>query len=530
MDSNPDGLVLNADVLVIGGSLAGAWAALSARSRGARVVLAEKGFVGTAGVVAAANCGGQHTVPNDPEASEKVVHSRHAASLGLDDLGYARRVYDATWVVGKRLEELGFVSSRGPAAPGRSLASFRGPYSLHFLRTELLKAGVMILDHSPALELLSRDGVVSGARGTNRQTEVDWTVHAKAVILATGGNAFRSGAMGTNGLTGEGHLMAAEAGADLAGMEFSGHYGIVPHNSSISKGFWYSSATFWDGNGRELSRNGWESVPDVAQAILDTGKVWAQMNRGSEHFEAAARRASPNTFLYFDRLGIDPVRERFPVELVYEGTVRATGGLKVDADAHTGVPGLWAAGDVTERLRLTGASMSGAGPAISWCLASGEWSGAAAANFAKARGKLTGSVQALGGAGLRPTRSRSELATSRAFTGIAQAEILPVEKNVFRTLGGIGNSLERLDQAWSDLRANLQGGTPRERVAAREAAALVQGARWIYSAARVRTESRGLHRLRDFPDLDPIQTDRIELSGLDRIDVRRVPTSFAPAA
>jgi len=199
-----DGNVLHADVLVIGGSLAGAWAALSARSAGARVVLAEKGYVGTAGVVAAANCGGQHTVPDDPVVSDKVVHSRHEASFGLDDLDYARRVYDATWLVGQKLAERGFVSSRGPGPAGRRLASFRGPYSLHFLRQELVKAGVVILDHSPALELLSRDGVVSGAQGTNRQTGEDWAVHAGAVILATGGNAFRSGAMGTNGLTGEG--------------------------------------------------------------------------------------------------------------------------------------------------------------------------------------------------------------------------------------------------------------------------------------------------------------------------------------
>jgi len=516
------GNVLYADVLVIGGSLAGAWAALSARSAGARVVLAEKGFVGTAGVVAAANCGGQHTIPDDPVTSDKVVHSRHEAALGLDDLEYARRVYDVTWVVGQKLAERGFVSSRGPGPAGRRLASFRGPYSLHFLRQELVKAGVVILDHSPALELLSRDGIVSGAQGTNRQTGEDWAVHAGAVILATGGNAFRSGAMGTNGLTGEGHLMAVEAGAKLAGMEFSGHYGIVPLNSATTKGFWYSSATFWDGNGKELARNGWESVPDVAQAILDTGRVWAQMNRGPENFEAGARQASPNMFLYFDRLGIDPVTQRFPVDLIYEGTVRATGGLVVDRDAHTGVPGLWAAGDVTERLRLTGASMSGAGPAISWCLASGEWAGEAAAGFAKERGKLVGSAKALGLAGIRSAKGRSPQVTSRFFARVAQEEIIPIGKNAFRTLPGIASSLAVLDQSWSDLRDGLQPTGARERVAAREAAALVQGARWIYRAAQVRTETRGLHRLREFPQQDPSQLDRIELSGIDGIAVTRV--------
>ena len=45
--------VLQADVLVIGGSIAGCWAALVAKQNGAeRVVVCEKGWVGQAGVVA----------------------------------------------------------------------------------------------------------------------------------------------------------------------------------------------------------------------------------------------------------------------------------------------------------------------------------------------------------------------------------------------------------------------------------------------------------------------------------------------
>ena len=43
---------LEADVLVIGGGPAGAWAAISAAAKGARVVLADKGFCGTSGATA----------------------------------------------------------------------------------------------------------------------------------------------------------------------------------------------------------------------------------------------------------------------------------------------------------------------------------------------------------------------------------------------------------------------------------------------------------------------------------------------
>ncbi|MDU1671487.1 MAG: FAD-dependent oxidoreductase, partial [Bradyrhizobium sp.] len=48
--SVPDRLALTADVLVIGGGMAGAWAAVSAARSGARVILVDKGYCGTSGV------------------------------------------------------------------------------------------------------------------------------------------------------------------------------------------------------------------------------------------------------------------------------------------------------------------------------------------------------------------------------------------------------------------------------------------------------------------------------------------------
>ena len=62
-------LDLQADVLVIGGGPAGTWAAWSAASSGAKVVLVDKGYCGTTGC-AAASGNGVWYVPPDPEARE----------------------------------------------------------------------------------------------------------------------------------------------------------------------------------------------------------------------------------------------------------------------------------------------------------------------------------------------------------------------------------------------------------------------------------------------------------------------------
>ncbi|TGV75313.1 FAD-binding protein, partial [Mesorhizobium sp. M2D.F.Ca.ET.145.01.1.1] len=93
-----------------------------------------------------------------------------------------------------------------------------------------------VLDHHPALELLSDGDAIVGAGGVARQAGHDWRVDAKAVVLATGGCAFRERILGGTGLTGDGYLMAAEAGASLSGMEFTGKYTLAPYGSSLNKG------------------------------------------------------------------------------------------------------------------------------------------------------------------------------------------------------------------------------------------------------------------------------------------------------
>lgn len=57
-----------ADVLVVGGGPAAAWAALKAAGAGASVVLADKGCCGTSGATAAGGTGVWY-VPPEPAAS-----------------------------------------------------------------------------------------------------------------------------------------------------------------------------------------------------------------------------------------------------------------------------------------------------------------------------------------------------------------------------------------------------------------------------------------------------------------------------
>lgn len=167
-----------------------------------------------------------------------------------------------------------------------------------------------------------------------------------AAVLAAGGCAFMSKALGTYGLTGDALLMGAEAGAILSGMEFSGQYGVSHAAATVTKNLIFDWATFSDAGGRILE--GGDIFKLLARHLAD-GPVYAMIDKASPSIQEGLRRGQPNIFLPLDRQGIDPFSQRFPVTLWYEGTVRGVGGLMIDIAGATSVPGLFAAGDTATR-------------------------------------------------------------------------------------------------------------------------------------------------------------------------------------
>lgn len=516
-----------ADVLVLGGGPAGVWAALTAASRGASVVLAEKGFVGTGGATAAGNTTTIYVGPRSEER-EKAVRRRLDLAFGLADRPWIERAIDDAYVHLNELADWGYpypVDESGTSYRG----SLRGADYLRFMRRRLRKAGVRILDQSPALELLLSDGAAAGAVGITRSTGQTWTVRAGAVVVATGGCAFLSKALGTNGLTGDGHLMAAEAGAVLSGMEFTGQYGLCPAFSSVTKGIIYFWATFTDEAGNKLDRVG-DRQSTVARHLIN-GPVYAVIDQAPLRLQEGMRKGQPNIFVPFDRMGIDPFTQRFPVTLRYEGTVRGVGGLQVDETCATTVGGLYAAGDAASRERFVGATSGGGGPNASWAMGSGARAGHAATAFALRAGRShLGRIRAAGGTALRPSGAADRALTPDGVIAAVQQEILPLDRNFFRTGAKLASSLDRLDDLWRQARRGLSSAR-HDVVKTREAAAMLAHARWIVASACERRESRGMHRRLDHPGLDPSMQRRLVVQGLDEIRVRPdVPAEEAIAS
>ncbi|MDZ8054632.1 MAG: FAD-dependent oxidoreductase [Aulosira sp. ZfuVER01] len=509
---------LQTDVLVIGGGPAGTWAAWSAASTGARVVLVDKGYCGTSGC-AAASGNGVWYVPPDKEAREAAMSSREALGGFLSNRDWMQQVLNQTYTNVNLLAEWGYpfpVDEEGK--PYRR--SLQGPEYMRLMRKQIKRAGVTILDNSPALQLLvDAEGAVAGATGINRQTSKQWVVRANSVIIATGGCAFLSKALGCNVLTGDGYLMAAEAGAEMSGMEFSNAYGISPAFSSVTKTLFYNWATFTYEDGTPIPDAGSQRGRSVIANTLLTQPVYAILDRATEDMQAYMRKAQPNFFLPFDRVGIDPFSQRFPVTLRLEGTVRGTGGIRiVDSTCAASVPGLYAAGDAATRELICGGFTGGGSHNAAWAISSGYWAGKSAAEYARNLGEWGQQrpVEAVGEAGLA-NGSKHKIKAEEVIQA-TQAEVFPYDRNYFRNEQGLTESLQRLDRLWKEIRTSQAANSQILQV--REAAAMVATARWMYSSALQRKESRGMHKHQDYPEMDANQQHYLVSGGLDRVWVR----------
>ena len=510
--STGDMLSLAADVLVIGGGMAGAWAASAAARAGARVILVEKGYCGTSGVTAAAGPG-HWWVP--PEGRDAVVKQRVAAGAGLGEADWMHRILDRTW---RTLPILAPFYAFGVDDEGQiNHRAVRGPEYMRALRAFALGHGVTILDHSPVLELLARDdGSIGGASGVRRQDGGrPYQVTAGAVVLAAGGTSFLSHLLGSRNNTGDGYLLAAEAGAELSGMEFTSAYTIAPAHSTMTRSMAYSFASYYDGDGRELDLPfGPAQTAGLARALLQ-GPVFCSLHRLPDDIKARLHTISPNVPLVFDRWGIDPYHQRFEVTLHNDGTIRGIGGVRVlDVDGSTSVPGLFVAGDNASREKVAGAISGGGNVNSAWALSSGVIAGESAARLARSIGRRVARLKPLGQAGLRP-RSRVRALDLDTMRAGVRAEMHPFEKNLFRKESSLAASQRALDGLWSEIADHAAGDTLRWR----EAAALVATARWSVASARHRTESRGMHRRLDHPAQDPTLAVRLLSRGFDHVTV-----------
>jgi L-aspartate oxidase len=351
------------------------------------------------------------------------------------------------------------------------------------------------------LDLLTHEGRCVGAL-TYREGVGKTLVWAKQVILASGGcgMVYRET---TNPpvATGDGIAAAWRAGAELRDMEFMQFHPTVLYvagssRSLISEAVRGEGAYLRDVNGERFM------LAEDERAELAPRDVVSRAI-----FRCMERTQHPNVYLDLSHLETAKVRERFPgiakacrsfglditkdLIPVRPGAHYMVGGVTVDLQGRTTLPGLWAAGEVTS----TG--LHGANRLASNSLVEGLVYGTLCA-----RGALAEVEQ-------MPTEMR---ALPLAYKGehLEVEEMLDVVdlKNALRSLMvrnmGIVRTAKRMKEAQRDVGFWCRYGLRREFDDRRgwELQNLLTVARLMIDAALARQESRGTHFRSDFPQRD----------------------------
>ncbi|MDJ0393129.1 L-aspartate oxidase [Rhodococcus sp. G-MC3] len=493
----------SADLVVVGGGVAGLSAAAAARRGGLRVLTVSKGGpLDTATQYAQ----GGIAVPGtrDGDSVDAHVFDTCEAGGGLCVPSAVRSIVSGGLGTAATLQSLGASFDRDR---GGDLARTReGGHSVRRIihaggdatGAEVQRAlnisvgavsvgaeaGHSVLFGSAAARVLVHRGEVVGLLVSSDQGF--GVVHSPVVLLATGGlGQLYSCSTNPPGATADGIALGLDAGAEIADLEFvqfhptvlfaAGSSGRRPLVSEAVRG---EGAHLVDQDGLRIM-TGVHPLGDLAPRDVVSRAIAERLHiTGTDHVLLDARSIDkfhsrfPTVTAACLAAGIDPREHLIPVA---PAAHYSCGGIVTDVWGRTGVPGLLAAGEVA-RTGLHGANRLASNSLLEG-LVVGERAGAVAAERLGVRNR-TGDVQLPAGTSV-PRERLQQLMTEHA--GVVRD----------------GYGLDRVASAIRD-EASVSG----REVRALEDSALTITASALVRAAMQRRESRGCHTRRDFPSGD----------------------------
>lgn len=550
-----------AQVVVIGAGAAGMYAALEAQAGGADVLILDKSRVGRGGatvmaqMTVAAALG--HTEPDSPEehVADTLAAGRELNELSLVELmchDGPRRILETRemgvdWAsTGDRLTQV--------TAPGHSkrrccyvdiLAT--GASTSRTMRVEIRRRGIRTLQHAVVAEILTHDdGSVAGVAAFDLMNGTLIEIASDAVIIATGGltELFARNSASVN-MTGDGFGLALRAGADLVDMEMVQFFPIAnlaPRTIGLDPIMW---DPFRYKLGGRLLNGDHDEFVHLYDSVGDDGTYRATRDVVSYAIlkEVESGRGSPHggAYLDFTDLSAEEIHAAFPPvvdKLLAQGldltkqavevapTAHFTiGGVRVDDTMATGVPGLYAAGEVVGGAhganRLSGnaiteafvfGALAGASSAAAAVTASGGRTLDAHASRQMADvGRMVNDRKGRAGDGDTPPQLRSRLKTT-----------MWANAGPFRTAEGldlVSRDLDDLAASHRDAPVGDQDAYNLELSEWIEFGLMLDAAQVVVDGAKTRTESRGAHQRLDHPETSrELQSHLVVRRSGDRLD------------
>ncbi|MCL6611660.1 MAG: FAD-binding protein [Peptococcaceae bacterium] len=498
------------DVLVIGSGLAGLRAAIEARRAGTRVLVVSRAPIGKANNSAISK--GQFAV------SGGEFHPGDSAEQHMKDiLAGGGRIGDPRLVsvmVENLKDEVGFLRDCGVSLASRDDGSLRygkppghtyprvlgtarsfGVDLLDPLAARALEMGVSMEQGVTLLSLAGGGEGTGGAWGVTRRGEPVF-IEAAAVILATGG----AGGLYLNtnnapGSVGLGLAMALDAGLSLVDMEFVQFYPTylrMPGKPRVMVFYEVLVAVA----GAVLRNSLGQDIRELYDLNDASSLTRDRLSRAIAAEISAGRGVGPGGEAVIMDLsaiaGMEKYRRLIPravppevTELHVAPVAHFTmGGVAVKPGGGTGIPGLWAVGEVAGGIH--GANRIG-GNALAECLALGRAAGGAAAEYSLRAGQRKG---------------RPKYAEAPFDPGAGAEDLSPVEETLRRAMSsraGILRDAGGLEEALAVINSLGDKISGRKSVSALKLGMMLDVARAVCLSALMRRESRGSHFRLDHP-------------------------------
>lgn len=350
--------VIESDILVIGGGIAGLTAAIKAREKGLNVVLVDKGYIGKTG--ASFGAGTNFTVYNPEMGSDfdAYMNKTIIESDYLNNRDWTEIIMKESWELYETLSKWGvefpiqekegrFYTMYPPFLQARLVRrGVPGP-----LRKQAQKNGVKLMDKVVITDLFKQNGRIAGAIGFPVYNLDTYIFKTKAIIISTGTCMMRNSFGEVHELTGDGSAIAYRAGAELIGGDMHNNQAALAAYPSWKGGRAGRSIYrryYIDAFGKKLA-HGYESDTTLEIAFHEgRAPLYHTLDEATdEEIEVICEHMKTSDALESARIGYDPLK-RGKVQLSGGGLTDIWGASAiwpVDYSCASTIPGLYAAGD-----------------------------------------------------------------------------------------------------------------------------------------------------------------------------------------
>jgi fumarate reductase (CoM/CoB) subunit A len=548
---------INTDVLVIGSGGAGCRAAFEAVQTGCDVTLVTKGLFGKSGTTAfrVADTAGYNFADGivDPEDNpDQHLADIRRAGRGMEYEDLARVLAVEAVDTAPFLEKLG-VGFEKDAATNRYIevtGCFAARPRMHILKDhgeQIIRAlvpaikglPIRIVERTLIVDLLVKNGNCAGAVGLDAEGR-PVVLRARAVVLACGGagQLFKY-TLTPKDITGDGYALGLRAGAELVNMEFMQVVlgTVKPTQNQFNTFLWCARPRLLSAAGEDLL-DGYLAAGVTADQCMDAKSRHFPFSTSDEsrYIEIAVQKETlkgDQAGVFIDLTGVNdevvaglppdsPLPKVWPLVNTYLAkrgfridsepvpvacfAHAINGGLKINTDGQTTLPGLYAAGEVAGGPH--GADRLG-GNMLVTCQVYGARAGRAAARAAS-RKDYTAFDQEKIAAVL------DKIESCRQQQGAVKVQQLRenLQQTMWRNVLVVRNKV-KLQSALGDIAA-LRCRMPEVKIGGigdlrswLELGNLLDVGEAIVTAALDRTESRGSHYREDFPAQDSAWDKRI---------------------